>query len=469
MTIQEASAALRAREVSSAELTAASLERIRRLDARLRAFITVMEESARAQARAADEELARGIDRGPLHGIPVAVKDLFLTRGVPTTAGSKLFADRVSDHDAAVVARLAQAGAVLVGKTNLHELAYGITSANPHYGAVRNPWDLDRIPGGSSGGSAAAVAAEMVFMALGTDTGGSIRIPASFCGTAGLKPTWGRVSRYGVMPLGFSLDHVGPLARSVRDVAVTMQVLAGFDPRDETSSRQPVPNYLPPQDPSLGGVRIGWPDNFYFDGVEEDVAGALRRAAETAEALGARVVAVRVPDIAALNVVARIILYAEASAVMEPHMHRRGEFGADVRALLEQGRLVAAADYVNAQRLRRMLQQEFRALLKQVDCLLTPTTPTAAPRQGETSMDIRGQQEDVRLASTRLVRGVNPLGLPALSLPAGLDRQGLPVSMQLIGRPFEEALLMRVAAALEVALPPFPALSTKSMESSSAR
>ena len=358
---------------------------------------------------------------------------------------------------------------MLVGKTNLHELAYGITSANPHYGAVRNPWDLDRIPGGSSGGSAAAVAAEMVFMALGTDTGGSIRIPASFCGTAGLKPTWGRVSRYGVMPLGFSLDHVGPLARSVRDVAVTMQVLAGFDPRDETSSRQPVPNYLPPQDPSLGGVRIGWPDNFYFDGVEEDVAGALRRAAETAEALGARVVAVRVPEIAALNVVARIILYAEASAVMEPHMHRRGEFGADVRALLEQGRLVAAADYVNAQRLRRMLQNEFRALLKQVDCLLTPTTPTAAPRQGEAYMDIQGQREDVRQASTRLVRGVNPLGLPALSLPAGLDRQGLPVSMQLIGRPFEEALLMRVAAALEVALPPFPALSTKSMESSSAR
>ncbi|MCX6618943.1 MAG: amidase family protein, partial [Acidobacteria bacterium] len=324
-------------------------------------------------------------------------------------------------------------------------------------------------PGGSSGGSGAAVAAGMVFMALGTDTGGSIRIPASFCGVAGLKPTYGRVSRYGVMPLGFSLDHVGPLARSVRDVAVTMQVLAGFDLRDETSSRQPVPDYLPPQDPSLGGVRIGWPENFYFDGVEEDVAGALRRAAETAEAQGARVVAVRVPDIAALNVVARIILYAEASAVMEPHMHRRHEFGADVRALLEQGRLVAAADYVNAQRLRRMMQQEFRALLKQVDCLLTPTTPTAAPRQGETSMDIRGQQEDVRLASTRLVRGVNPLGLPALSLPAGLDRQGLPVSMQFIGRPFEEALLMRVAAALEAALPPFPALSTKSMESSSAR
>jgi len=455
MTILEAAAALRARKVSSIELTRAALERISQLDGTLRAFITVMEESALSRARLADEELARGIDHGPLHGIPVAVKDLFLTRGVPTTAGSKLFADHVSDHDAAVVEKLTQAGAVLVGKTNLHELAYGITSANPHFGVVRNPRDPERIPGGSSGGSAAAVAADMVFMALGTDTGGSIRIPASFCGTVGLKPTYGRVSRYGVMPLGFSLDHVGPLARSVRDAAVVLQALAGYDPRDETSGREPVPDYLPPQNPSLEGLRVGLPQNFYFDRVEEDVSAAVRAAAEAAEKLGARVMPVRVPDIAALNTVARIILYAEASAVMEPHMHRRQEFGADVRALLEQGRLVAAADYVNAQRLRRMLQNEFRALLKQVDCLLTPTTPTAAPRQGEAYMDIQGQQEDVRLAATRLVRGINPLGLPALSLPCGLDRQGLPVGLQLIGRPFEEALLMRVAAALEAAVPGF--------------
>ena len=448
MTLLEAARALRTRKVSSAELTAASLARTGRLNA----FITVMEESARARARRADEELARGLDRGPLHGIPVAVKDVFCTQGVRTTCGSKVFADHVPDHDAAVVEKLDEAGAVLIGKTNMHELAYGISSSNPHFGVVHNPRDVERIPGGSSGGSGAAVASEMVFMAMGSDTGGSIRIPASFCGTVGLKPTFGRVSRYGVMPLDFSLDHMGPLTRSVRDAAVTLEALAGFDPRDETSSREPVPGYVPPEDPRLGGLRIGLPENFYFDGLDPEVAAAVRRMAQTAESLGARVAGVRVPDIAELNTISRIILYAEASALMEPYLGRREQFGADVLALLDQGRLLPATDYVNAQRLRRIKQQEFRAVFKQVDCLLTPTTPTAAPRIGQTTLEIDGREEDVRLASTRLVRGINALGLPALSMPCGLDRQGLPLGMQIIGRPFEEALILRIAAALEIPL-----------------
>jgi aspartyl-tRNA(Asn)/glutamyl-tRNA(Gln) amidotransferase subunit A len=448
MTILEAARALRARKVSSVELTSASLARTGSLNA----FITVMEESARARARQADEELARGLDRGPLHGIPVAVKDVFCTQGVRTTCGSKVFADHVPDHDAAVVEKLDAAGAVLIGKTNMHELAYGISSSNPHFGVVRNPRDVERIPGGSSGGSGAAVASEMVFMAMGSDTGGSIRIPASFCGTVGLKPTFGRVSRYGVMPLDFSLDHMGPLTRSVRDAAVTLEALAGFDPRDETSSREPVPGYLPPEDPRLGGLRIGLPENFYFDRLDPAVAAAVRRMAQTAESLGARVAGVRVPDIAALNTISRIILYAEASALMEPYLGRREQFGADVLSLLDQGRLLPATDYVNAQRLRRIKQQEFRAVFKQVDCLLTPTTPTAAPRIGQTTLEIDGREEDVRLASTRLVRGINALGLPALSMPCGLDRQGLPLGMQIIGRPFEEALILRIAAALEIPL-----------------
>ena len=448
MTILEAAAALRARKVSSVELTAASLARTGSLNA----FITVMEESARARARQADEELARGLDRGPLQGIPVAVKDVFCTQGVRTTCGSKVFADHVPDHDAAVVEKLDAAGAVLIGKTNMHELAYGISSSNPHFGVVRNPRDVDRIPGGSSGGSGAAVASGMVFMAMGSDTGGSIRIPASFCGTVGLKPTFGRVSRYGVMPLDFSLDHMGPLTRSVRDAAVTLEALAGFDPRDDTSSREPVPGYRPPEDPRLGGLSIGLPENFYFDGLDPEVAAAVRRMAQTAQSLGARVIPVRVPDIAELNTISRIILYAEASALMEPCLARREQFGADVLSLLDQGRLLPATDYVNAQRLRRIKQQEFRALFKQVDCLLTPTTPTAAPRIGQTTLEIDGREEDVRLASTRLVRGINALGLPALSMPCGLDRQGLPLGMQIIGRPFEEALILRIAAALEIPL-----------------
>ena len=452
MTLLEAAAALRAREVSSVELTRAALDRIAQLDGTLRAFITVTEDAALAAARAADDELRRGAGRGPLHGIPVAVKDVFSTRGVRTTCDSRIFATYVPDRDADAVERLAQAGAVLLGKTNMHELAYGITSANPHFGAVRNPRDTGRLPGGSSGGSGAAVAAEMVFMAMGSDTGGSIRIPASFCGCVGLKPTYGRVSRYGVLPLDFSLDHMGPLTRSVRDAAVTLQALAGHDPRDETSSREPVPEYLPPENPSLAGLRVGLPENFYFERVQEEVGAAVRAAAAAAERLGAEVIPVRVPDVADLNAVARVILYAEASAVMAPYLDRREDFGADVRSLLEQGSLVAAADYVNAQRLRRLFCEQFRALLRRVDCLFTPTTPTTAPLSGQATVEIAGEHEDTRLASTRFVRAINALGLPALAMPCGADRQGLPVSLQVIGRPFEEALLLRIGAALEAAL-----------------
>jgi aspartyl-tRNA(Asn)/glutamyl-tRNA(Gln) amidotransferase subunit A len=449
MTIQEAATALRARKVSSFELTSKALEGIARLDPKFNTFITVMEESARNRAHDADAELSRGIDRGPLHGIPVAVKDVFATKGIRTTCGSKLFVDHTPDHDSAVVERLSVSGAVLIGKTNMHELAYGITSANPHFGPVRNPWDIERIPGGSSGGSGAAVAADFVFMAMGSDTGGSIRIPASFCGTVGLKPTFGRVSRYGVLPLDFSLDHMGPLTRSVRDAALSLEVLAGFDPRDDTSSHHAVDNYLPGQHPSIRDVRIGVPDNFYFDQVDPAVVQAVQRMAEAAESLGARVVSLRVPDIPALNAVGRVILLCEAAALMQPYLHRRQDFGADVLALLDQGRLLPATDYVNAQRLRRMMKQEFQNIWKQVDCLFVPTTPTSAPKIGQATIRFGEMKEDARLASTRLVRGINVLGLPALSMPSGWDDLGLPIGLQIIAPPFRESLILRAGAALE--------------------
>lgn len=458
MTLLEAAAALRRRETSSVELTEGALDRIARLNPVTNAIQTVMAESAREQARQADAELARGRGRGPLHGIPVALKDLFYTKGVRTTGGSKLFAQYVPDHDAAVVESLAGGGAVLVGKAGMHELAYGITSSNPHFGAIRNPWDRDRIPGGSSGGSAASVAAGMVFMAMGSDTGGSIRIPASFCGVVGLKPTFGRVSRYGAMPLGFSLDHMGPLTRSVRDAAAVLNIIAGYDRRDDTSSRRPVENYVPEPEPSLRGLRIGLPENFYFERLDPDVDQAVRGAFRTAESRGAQVVPLRVPDISAINTVGRMILLAEASALMEPHLAQRDQFGADVLALLDQGRLFPATDYVNAQRLRRAMQREFAALWSRVDCLFTPTTPITAPRIGETSTSIGGETEDVRLASTRLVRAINVLGLPAVSIPCGSDRRGLPIGLQIIGKPFAEALILRVAQALLPAEVPAPQL-----------
>lgn len=449
MTITEAAAALRARRISSAELTSMALAQVTRLDSKLKTFITVTEERARGWARQMDEELAHGVDRGPLHGIPVAVKDVFSTQGVRTTCGSKVFADYTPKCDAAVVERLNAAGAVLIGKTNMHELAYGITSTNPHFGAVRNPWDLERIPGGSSGGSSSAVAADMVFMAMGSDTGGSIRIPASFCGTVGLKPTFGRVSRYGVMPLDFSLDHMGPLTRSVRDAALTLNVLAGFDPRDKTSSPEAVTNYLPAENISIRDLRIGLPENFYFDRVDPATDQAVRRMGETAQTLGARIIPIRVPDISAINTIGRVILLSEASALMERHLAHRENFGADVLALLDQGRLLSATDYVNAQRCRRLMQQEFQALWRHADCLLTPTTPIAAPKIGQTTVDTGHGPEDVRIVSTRLVRAINVLGLPALSIPCGFNGGGLPLGLQIIGPAFREALILRVGAALE--------------------
>jgi len=448
VTLLEAAAALRRREISSAELTAAALQRIERLNPSTNAMQTVMAEAARERAKQADEELARGEGRGPLHGIPVAVKDLFRTKGVRTTGGSKLFEDHVPDHDATVVEWLRAGGAVIIGKTGMHELAYGITSSNPHFGAVRNPWDRDRIPGGSSGGSGAAVAAGMVCMAMGSDTGGSIRIPAAFCGVVGLKPTYGRVSRYGALPLGFSLDHMGPLTRSVRDAGAVLNIIAGHDPRDETSSRRPVENYVPDIEPAMRGLRIGFPENFYFERLDPDVDAAVRGAFDTAASHGAEIVPLRVPDIAAINTVARLILLAEASALLEPHLEHRDLFGPDVLALLDQGRLLPATDYINAQRLRHAMQREFAGLWARVDCLFTPTTPITAPRIGETTVTAGGESEDVRLAATRLVRAINPLGLPAVSIPCGADRRGLPIGLQIVGRPFAEALILRVAQVL---------------------
>src|SRR5271170_3060418 len=298
MTIAEAGRKLRSRQISSVELTRHCLDQIAKLNPVLNAFITVTGDSALARAEELDRALAQGDDRGPLHGIPIAHKDLMWTKGVRTTSGSKIFADFVPDRDAPVVKKLAEAGAVMVGKAGLHELAFGITSDNPHFGTIRNPRNSEHSPGGSSGGSGVAVATGMAFVATGTDTGGSIRVPASFCGVAGLKPTYGLIDRRGVQPLGISLDHVGPLARTVGDVRLALDAMAG------PAHRKPAPA-------SIGEIRVGLPENFYFDTVEPEVKAAVQQAAGRAEKLGARVIPVRVPDIEALNAVGLVILLSE--------------------------------------------------------------------------------------------------------------------------------------------------------------
>ena len=425
MTIEEAAARLRARKVSAVELAKESLSRVREQQPLFNAFITITEEVALEQARRADDELARGIDRGVLHGIPYALKDLFETRGIRTTAGSKIFADYVPETDCAVYRRLREAGAVLVGKTGMHELAYGITNDNPHYGPVRNPRDPSRISGGSSGGSAAAVASDMVFFSMGTDTGGSIRIPAAFCGCVGLKPTYGRVNRTGVIPLSSSMDHVGPFTRTVGDAELVMQAISDF---------------VPDRDRPINGWRIGVPSNFFQDTLSLAVANAFEQALAHASKLGAHLVPVALPDPEAVNTVARIILLSEAAAFLEPWLSRREEFGVDVLALLEQGRLVSATDYVNAQRLRSLYKCQWRSVCENTDVVFTPTVAIEPPLLGRADAD-------ARVATTRLVRPFNALGLPAVSIP--LKTNGLPSGLQIVGKMSAEAEVLAVASAME--------------------
>ncbi len=448
MNIEQAGQALRRRKISCVELTNQCLATVSRLNPTLNAFVTVTADTALARARILDRELSQGQDRGPLHGIPIAHKDLICTKGIRTTSGSLLFENDVPEYDATVVERLDAAGTITIGKLGLHELAYGVTSNNPHFGAVHNPRNPEHVPGGSSGGSGAAVATEMVFMATGTDTGGSIRIPASYCGTVGLKPTYGLVSRFGVRPLGLSLDHVGPLTRTVRDTQLAMDVIAGRDERDSSSSTRQDWSFERP----LAGLTVGVPDNFYFDRVDPEVAAAVRRAIGACTEVGANLVSVHVPDIQALNMVARLILLVEASAVFENRLAERDLFGSDVLALLDQGRLVSGIEYVNAQRLRKIFVNEFHRLFQQIDVLLTPATPIVAPLIGQTTVELNGQPMDTRLASTLFVRGINALGFPALSLPCGTSQSGLPIGAQLVGRPFEDGVLLGLGAALESVL-----------------
>ncbi len=448
MTIVEAGQALRRREITCVELTRRCLERIEEDNPKLNAFVTVTATQALERAAALDSELATGRDRGPLHGIPIAHKDLIRTRGVRTTCGSLLFADDPMDVHAAVAERLENAGAVMVGKTGLHELAYGVTSTNPHFGAVRNPHDPRCIPGGSSGGSGVAVSTGMALGATGTDTGGSIRIPASFCGITGLKPTYGLVSTYGIQPLGLTLDHAGPMAQTVADVALMLDAVAGFDARDPASVNRPRTSHAPRQ-LDFRVLRIGMPRNFYFDVIAPETQAAILDAAQRMASLRAKIVSVGLPDMEALNTVARTILLAEATAVYRRRMARRDLFGDDVFALLEQGLLITGPDYVDAQRLRLPLCREFRAVFDKVDFLFAPATPMSAPRIGQSEVELGGRRMDTRLATTRTMRAINVTGLPAMSLPCPVPKGALPIGLQIVGKAFDEARLLSFAAAVE--------------------
>lgn len=441
MDLGEMARRLRAGTVSSRELVQQSLAEIARLH-HLNAFMTVDEEGARRTAGLRDDELRQGMDRGPLHGIPIAHKDLMRTAGMRTTAGSRILADYIPKRDAEVVAKLNEAGAVLLGKTGLHEFAYGITSNNPHYGPIRNPWNPQHIPGGSSGGSAVAVAAGMIPLATGTDTGGSIRVPASFCGIVGLKPTFGRVSCKGVLPLGITQDHVGPMARTVRDAAIAFQAMVGDSSVD-----------VPPARLDLSGIRVGWPQNFFFESVDEEVNASVQAALQKAASMGARVIEVQVPDMEAVRWAAFTSLLSEAAAVLKPYfVSQKENLGEDIQSHVEQGLQIPAVDYLEAQRIRGKARCQFDRIFEQVGCLFTPTTPITAPEIGQECVPINGVKEEVRPAATRFTRGMNALGFPAISIPCGFSSAGLPIGLQIIAGRNQEDQLLRIAAAVEDAL-----------------
>jgi len=455
-TIHDAGRLLRSGQISVVELVEEAL-RGAEADQRLNAFITITGDQARQEARVLDAELRAGQNRGPLHGIPIGLKDLVYTRGVRSTNGSKLFENFVPSFDATLLTKLSAAGAISIGKLNMHEMAYGISSSNHWYGSVRNPWNPDCIPGGSSGGSGVTVATGTVFCAIGSDTGGSIRNPAAYCGVVGIKPTFGRVSRHGVFPLGLTLDTLGPLTRSVADAALVLGVMSGGDPKDDATGTRGTEEFVPAGDngaPALKGVRIGVPENFFLARLHPDVAAAYQNALRIAESLGAILVPVHVPDPEGLNAIARTTLLSEASAVLQPYWERRDEIAPEVLTLLDQGRLVTATEYVNAQRLRRHMQGSWRTMFAGIDVLLTPSSPVPAPKIGQTTVEIDGQPEDTRLASTRLLRGVNALGLPGLAIPAGLtELERMPIGLQLIGAAWSEKRLFAYGHALESALP----------------
>lgn len=445
---------LRAREISPVELTEAYLARVERLNGRLGAYITVCAEEARAAARGAEAEIERGGWRGPLHGVTVGVKDIFDTAGVRTTHGSSFYRDNIPAEDAESVRRLKAAGAVLIGKCNTHEFAAGSTTNNPWYGPARNPWNLERSPGGSSGGSGAAVAAFLCAAATGTDTGGSIRSPAACCGVVGLKPTYGRVSLRGIYPNALSLDHPGPIARSARDAALLLGGMAGWDPADATTENVPVPDFTEGIDLGVAGMRLALCPDLHYGELDHSVATALDAAVKTLAGLGARVETVAFPLRDALQAARVAIAQAEFLALHRTRFAAQPEgYGADVRERLREASATTLDDYVRACRDRERARRALDLLLAEVDALILPVSPCEAPLLATGASRVNGKDVTFGAVGVPMRGPVNVSGLPAMALPTGWSPGGLPLSMQLVGPRWGEAKLVRIAHAYEEATP----------------
>jgi len=437
--------AIREKRVSCVAAMEAAIARMKAVHPRLNCVIRIDDEHALAAARIADKDVARGALRGPLHGVPMAHKDMYYRQGVISTCGSKILRERPAPSTATVLERLDTAGAIQFGVLNMAEFAFGPTGHNWHFGHCRNAWDPSRITGGSSSGSGTSVAARANFAALGSDTGGSIRLPAHFCGVSGIKPTYGRVSRAGAMPLSFSLDTVGPLARTVEDCALLLQVIAGLDPRDPTCEARPVPDYMAHLQRPVAGLRIGRPRQYFYDDCDPEIAAVMEASLETFRGLGATIVDVDLPEIAPWNSAGTMIISAEAAACHGNWLRTRPQdYSEQVRGRLEQGLAIAAASYLDALRLRSVALREFcERVFSQVDLVHAPVVSFQTPTIAETDLGAGPDAVAMLGRTTRLTRPGNFLGVPAVSLNAGFTKAGMPVGMQLMARPHDDATALR--------------------------
>lgn len=450
LSLSEVAQAIAQKRCSSREVTQSCLDRIAQWQPRLNAFMAVEAEAALAAADAADAALARGERRGALHGLPLAHKDMYYDAGRVVTCGSKIRREFVAMTTSTALQRLKEAGTIRLGSLQMAEFAYGPTGHNAHYGPVHNPWAVDHITGGSSSGSGAAVAARLTFAALGSDTGGSIRMPAHFCGVTGLKTTYGRISRAGAMPLSQSLDTVGPLARSAEDCALLLGLMAGEDPEDPTAIAGPVPDYAAATRGSIKGLSIGIPSAFYVDDLDPEVARILDETTAVLKREGADIVQVELPDQRQLSAACQIVLAAEAAAFHKRWLiERPQDYGPQVLMRLQNGLAIPAVLYLEAMRWRGAALSAHLAAVAGVDAVIAPVAPVAAPTIAESDVGNSPDAESVIQRLTRFTRPINYLGLPSLSIPAGFTRNGLPVGMQLIGRSFDEAMLLRIGAAFQ--------------------
>lgn len=437
------------KDISPVELTKAVLDHAEKNDEKINAYISFRREKALEDAKKAEQEIMNGNYRGIYHGIPMGIKDNIYIKGEVTTMAAKIHHDFVPSYNATVIDKLNEAGAIIIGKLNMHEYAWGATTNNPHYGPCRNPWDLEYIPGGSSGGSGAALIAHMTMATLGTDTGGSVRIPAATNGIVGLKQTYGRVSNYGSFPLAWTLDHIGPMTKTVKDAAALLEVIAGYDPKDSTTVNVPVDQYLDGITGDVKDLVIGINEEYFFNNVDKDIEQAVRNKIRQLEKEGARIQEVDIPSLQFSEWAVMTTIISEPAAIhQQNHLNRPEDFGEDLQFLFDLGELPSAVDYIHAQQIRRHLKQDFQNVFENIDVLITPTLPIQTPKIGADTVELNGEEVGVLDHIIRFTGPFNITGLPALSVPCGFKGH-LPIGIQIVGKPFDEKTILNVGYAIE--------------------